>query len=143
MLKVLLQIGGRLFLSKKDEKRQEGQRDQENVDERSGYDAPEDGSRTRRRTDKGHASQRPKHNGVRSAPHLPTRQSMTELVQEHDAEKGKIFQHTPNRPIIFTDRVLEYDQGHDEPSPMQVDVDARDRENSKGAGFHHVDLERN
>ena len=60
----------------------------------------------RRRRHVGHAAQRPEHDLVRLAAHLPAGQRVAELVQQHHREQRQILEHGPEQRGIAGARWL-------------------------------------
>ena len=91
------------------------------VDERSGDDAPQDRAGALWRIDERHPTERPKQNPVRPSPHRPARQGMPEFVHQHDQKQRQVFRGVPGHRMVFVGSALDFDHGHDERAPEAYD----------------------
>ena len=75
-------------------------RQQNNVYERAGGDAPEHGARTARRINERDPAERPQDDAVGDAAGLPAGQGVAELVKQNDREQRDVFERRPGLRIV-------------------------------------------
>ena len=109
-------------------------RQQRDVHERPGDDAPEDGAGPLRRSHKRDAAQRPEHDAVRLPPHRPARQRVPELVHQHDPEERQVLQHVPRRRRVVPAAAVDLEVRDDQPRPVEEDGDPEEPEEADAAG---------
>ncbi len=107
---------------------QDRDRRQNHVDERSGRNAPEQGSRSSGRLNVGNAAQRPKHDAIGLPADLSASQGMSELMQKHDAKQCQVLDDVPRHRMVLIDVVPDFEEGNQQPAPVQIHLDARNFE---------------
>jgi hypothetical protein len=102
----------------------ERDRQEDQIDQRSGRNRPKGRPGTLRWRHIRHAAERPENDRVGLAAGLPAGQGMAKLVQEDDAKERQILRHIPKRRgIQFASEIVLHERDH-KPRPVQIHLDS-------------------